>query len=128
MERIEKQTDIIDQIFANIDYLNNAMCVPLTELANRLNQDQEEPIPEESFEQWAKDIVGLIKGLDGLIDVLPQLEKETPEVDEKLNNLIQRNNIVNQKLNEIMKESGECLDHLYNIDEDIKTQIINSKK
>ena len=25
MERIEKQTDIIDQIFANIDYLNNAM-------------------------------------------------------------------------------------------------------
>ena len=127
---MEKQTDIIDQIFANIDYLNNAMCVPLAELTNRLfqPQPQEDPIDPQNYQEWARDIVGLVKGLDNLIDNLPQLETETPEIDDKLNKLIERNTIVNQKLQDIMNESGECLHLLYSIDDDIKTQIINTKK
>ena len=128
---VEKQADIIDQIFANIDYLNDAMCTPLVELTNRLiRQDEQEveQISDEYYQQSAENVVGIVKELDELIDNLPQLEKETPDFEEKLQKLIERNNQVNQKLYEVIGESKQCLDNLYEIDDDIKTHIMNSKK
>ncbi|ELP87915.1 hypothetical protein EIN_275020 [Entamoeba invadens IP1] len=125
---MSRQVDIIDQIFANIDYLNDAMIAPLAELGNYLANDQQlQQLKDEDYQRHAKNIVAVVKNLDVLIDQLPPLEDNTPEVNQKIQELEVRNKAVDQKLKEVVGESESCLNHLYAVDETIQSAVINSK-
>ncbi|EDR25444.1 hypothetical protein EDI_212930 [Entamoeba dispar SAW760] len=127
---MERQVDIIDQIFANIDYLNDAMCLPLIELTNRLGTatQNETQLTDDDYKKYAKDIIGISKGLDGLIDMLPPSEIDTEKNNDKIKELTERNTLIDAKLKEILKESDECLSHLYSLDNAVKQEVIYSKK
>jgi hypothetical protein len=63
---------------------------------------EKEEMSGEKFKEFAKTLVQNVKILDSLIDELPPYSNGLPNFKEEMDKLIERNNIVDKQLKELL--------------------------